>query len=158
MIILIVILVIFFGVLLVVGVNSRIIREFFKYKGVETKDLSDIELEFLKILNSHRESIGLPILIAEKLASEICFKQNLEDIKLGVPSSHEHWDRMRREAKVNVDNCGHVYGNNHVSAQGLFDSFMASPFGHKEQLEHKTRTHIGISFYQRRSHILITKY
>jgi len=158
MVILIVILVIFFGVLLVIGINSKIVREFFKYKGVQAKNLSDIELEFLRILNEHRESIGLPILIAEKLASEVCFKQNLEDIKNNKPASHEHWDRMRREAKVNVDNCGHVYGNNHVSAQGLFDSYMASPFGHKEQLEHKIRTHIGISFYQRRSHILITKY
>jgi len=158
MVILIVILVIFFGVLLVVGLNSKVVREFFKYKGVEAKNLSDIELEFLRILNDHRQSIGLPILIAEKLASEVCLKQNLEDIKNNEPASHEHWDRMRREAKVNIDNCSHIYANNYTTANGFFNGYMSSTKGHKEALEHPTRTHIGISFMNYRNHILLTQY
>jgi len=157
MVILIVILVLFFGVLLVVGINSKVIRDFFKYKGVEVKNLTAIELEFLRILNEHRISVGLPILIAEKLASEVCLKQNIEDIKNNEPASHEYWDRMRRDAKVNIDNCSHVYGNNYSTAKGLFNGYMSSE-RHKKALEHPTRTHIGISFIQYRSHTLITKY
>jgi len=158
MVILIVILVIFFGVLLVIGINSKIVREFFKYKGVEAKNLSDIELEFLRILNEHRESIGLPILIAEKLASEVCLKQNIEDIKNNEPPSHKYWHEMRIASKVNPDNCSHICANEYSTANGLFIGYMGSKSGHKEALEHPTRTHIGISFMNYRNHILLTQY
>jgi len=141
------------------GISAKRYKEVnYDYDPVEYFGLSAIELEFVRLVNEHRINLGLNPFIVEELASKVCYYQNLEDIKLGVPSSHDHWDRMRREAKVNLDNCGHIHSNNHSTAQKLFQSYMDSKEGHKEQLQHPTRTHIGISFYQRRSHILITKY
>jgi len=147
------------GVFIVIGITAkRVQNETYNYKPVKWDFLGVEEKIFVQLVNDHRKDLGLPALIPEKLACEVCYNQTVADILNNEDASHEHWDRMRREAKVNYDNCSHICANQYSTGQGLFNGYMGSKEGHKEALEHPTRTHIGLSFMQYKNHCLITKY
>jgi len=115
---------ILFGLAIIIfvtaGISLKRYREItYNYTPIVKDDLSTEEKIFIQLVNDHRKELGLNALIPEKLASEVCLKQNLEDIKNNEPASHEHWDRMRRESKVNIDNCSHIYANNYTTANGF---------------------------------------
>lgn len=130
----------------------------YNYYGVVKTDATPEETEFVRLVNQHRISIGLNPLIHEQLSSEVCRLRNLKDIAENVNASHYLWEKMVRDAKVEVDNGSHIYGNNYVSAQTLFYAYMTSPEGHRNALESPTATHIGTSIIDRRNHSLIVKY
>ncbi len=129
----------------------------YNYTPVVKYDLSVSENEFVRLVNEHRGSLGLGLLIPEYLASEVCESRNYQDIADGVNASHYAWERMISDAMVSEDNGSHLYGQNYLTAQSLFNGYMASP-KHKEALENPNRTHIGTSFIERRNYTLITKY
>lgn len=145
-----------FGVLLILGINKKIIN-LFKYKPIEYKGLNPIETEFVRLINENRKNLKLNLLIPEKLACEVCAKRIEDDIKENVQSSHYYWATMISDAKVNDDSGSHIVANNFTTALGLFNAYMSSP-GHKGALEHKDRTHIGTSFKKYRNHTILTKY
>jgi len=147
---------ILFGVLLILGVNKKILR-LFKYKPIEYRGLSPIETEFLRLVNENRANLKLNLLIPEKLACEVCQKRVEDDIEQGIKGSHYYWATMISDAKVNDDSGSHIVANNFATALGLFNGYMSSE-GHREALEHKDRTHIGTSFKEYRNHTILTKY
>jgi uncharacterized protein YkwD len=146
-------------IFIIVGVTAKRVQNVtYNYNPIPYYDLSVEEKIFIQLVNDHRKSLGLKPLTPEKLASEVCYNQTLSDIMNDENTSHEHWDRMRRDAKVNLDNCSHIHANNYSSAEGMFKAYLISDKGHKEALENPNRTHIGTSFMQRKNHTLITQY
>jgi len=146
-------------VFIIIGVTAKRRQNVtYNYKPIPYYDLSVEEKIFIQLVNDHRKSLGLHALIPEKLASEVCYNQTVADILNNENTTHEHWQQMRIDAKVNVDNCSHICANQYSSGAGLFKGYIGSTTGHKEALEHKTRTHIGTSFMQYKNHTLITQY
>jgi len=151
------ILVTFLFTLIVIGNKSRIRYIQFFHLPIETVELSPEELELVSLMNEHRINIGLPVLIPEALACEVCRIRVEKDIAENVYTNHEGWAEMVAAAKVNDDSGSHIHGSNFLSAKDLFEGYMKSP-NHKAIIEKKDRTHIGLSYKQRRNHCLIVKY
>jgi len=146
-------------IFIIVGVTAKRRQNVtYNYTPIPYYDLSVEEKIFIQLVNDHRKSLGLGILTPEKLACEVCYDQVLADIMNDEDTSHDHWDLLRRNAKVNVDNCSHLHANNKTKGKTLFEAYLTSPNGHKEALEDLNRTHIGTSFMQYKNHTLITQY
>lgn len=146
--------IVIFGMLFLLGFRKNTAVKY-NYNPVEFYGLSPDELEFVRLVNEHRINLELNPLVPEKLACEVCRIRVLKDIANEVWGSHLGWEKMLIDANAKYG--GHVYGNNYSSANELFNAYMKS-HKHKESLENKDRTHIGVSFMQRRNHTILTKY
>jgi len=157
-----IILAVIFSAVVIFGLLQSCTYEYnttnnYNYQPVKKTNLNPKEEEFLDLVNSHRDSLHLPLLIPELLASQICLNRNLLDISNNVPPSHDGWYEMVMACKCDGDIGDQIEANNYETALGLFNAYMASP-EHKRAIEMEDRTHIGISFIQRRNYCLILKY
>jgi len=130
----------------------------YHYYGVVKTDATPEENEFVRLVNQHRISIGLNPLIHDVLSSEVCEVRNNEDIQNDVVPSHVGWSTMLSDAMVQPNNGSHLWGYNHLTPLGLFNSYLNSPEGHRYALEDDKMTHIGTSTVDRRNYCLIIKY
>jgi hypothetical protein len=146
--------IVIFGMLFFLGFHKTPAVKY-NYNPVKFYWLSPIELEFLRLVNEHRINLGLNPLLPEKLACDVCRIRVLKDIANFHWGSHLGWEKMLIDANAKYGS--HVYGNNYNTAIELFNAYMKSP-KHKSALENKDRTHIGVSFIERRNHTILTKY
>ncbi len=131
--------------------NKKII---YGYEPVVKTDLNPDEVELLRLINQHRIAIGLNELIPELLASQVCLDQNLKDIVNRVSATHNGWAQRIIDCKCDGNDGSEILGNGFMTALPLFNAYMNSP-KHKQAIEGENRTHIGISFIQKRNYCLI---
>lgn len=125
---------------------------------IEKRDASPQEKEFVRLVNEHRDSLGLPMLIHEVLASEVCRERNMKEINFNLHPSHHGWESMVSDAQVNVDNGDHICAEFYINAYELFKGYLNSKKGHRHVIEKADRTHIGTSYINKMNHTLIVKY
>jgi len=132
-------------------------NNYYNYYGVVKLDGTPEDNEFVRLVNEHRISIGLPVLIHEVLASDVCYKRNLKEIESNVAPSHLFWEKMVRDAQVNENNGSHICAENYISPYELLHAYLNST-SHKLAIENPIMTHIGTSIINRQNHTLIVKY
>jgi uncharacterized protein YkwD len=128
----------------------------YNYKAVESWDLNPNERELVRLINEHRINIGLQPLIPELLANKVCLDRNLSDIEGGLFPNHDGWYEMIQDSKAKDGS--QVIGYNFTTPLSLFNAYLTSQEGHKHALENPNRTHIGVSFIQRRNYIVLLNY
>ena len=128
----------------------------YNYKAVESWNINSDERELVTLINEHRINLGLQPLIPELLANQICLDRNLSDIEGSLFPSHNGWYEMIQDSKAKEGS--QIMGYNFTTSLSLFNAYLTSQDGHKHAIEEPNRTHIGVSFINRRNYILILKH
>jgi uncharacterized protein YkwD len=114
----------------------------------EEKEVNQLTLEYMSLVNTHREKIGLPSLqLVDKLS--IVAYTHAKNMASGLTSfGHHDFDKRcteMREIMVRGNLCGEIVAQGQTTAQTLFNSWMSSP-GHKSKIEGSRYTHSGFGF------------
>jgi uncharacterized protein YkwD len=127
----------------------------FNYTPVEKRDATPQEKRFVELVNNHRDSLDLPLLIHEVLSSEVCRDRNINDINANIGPDHNGWYEMVLASKAKEGD--HIFAEYYMNADELFKGYLNSE-GHRSAIEKYDRTHIGTSYINMRNHTLIVKY
>lgn len=131
-------------------------RTQYNYTPIESYALNANETELLRLINEHRINLQLEPLIPELLANKVCLDRNLKDIDLELMPSHDGWYEMVQDCMPKDGD--QIFGEYYTTPLSCFNGYLNSKNGHKEALEKKDRTHIGLSFMHYRNYCLILKY
>ena len=119
-------------------------------------DLSSIEIEFIRLVNQHRISLGLNPLLVEELSSKICEDMVDYCLDLDKDVTHDGFQARSKETKSLL--CGEVCGQGYKTAKGFFDAYLKSSKGHAKILEGEQYNWIGVSIKNGKNYCLLTTY
>jgi len=127
----------------------------FTYQPIVKTDLNKQESELLNLINSHRDFLGLPALIPEVLACQVCREAIIEDLKLGEKPSHYQWEQ-RKLACQDV-NGKEILAYNMSDPRSVLAGYLRS-HDHRSVVENTESTHIGISYINKINYCIFTRY
>ena len=127
----------------------------FSYTPIVKTDLSAKETELLKLINAHRNFLGLPALVPEVLACQVCYDAIQEDIAFGEKPSHYQWEQ--RKLACQAFDAKEIIAPNMNEPRSVFSGYLRS-HDHRSVIESKTVTHIGLSYINRINYCILTQY
>lgn len=108
------------------------------------EEASTIETQILQLVNTHRTSIGKPVLATNSLAASLAKEHSLFMIDQGKISHDNSEARgLRLVNEENANKVGENVANKYKTAQEVMEAWLNSS-GHKRNIE-GDYTHIGIS-------------
>lgn len=127
----------------------------FTYQPIVKTDLNPKETELLNLINAHRDFLGLSALIPEVLACQVCREAIIEDLKSGEKPSHYQWEQ--RKLACQDANAKEIISPNMIEPRSVLAGYLRSN-DHRDVVESKDSTHIGISFIDKINYCILTKY
>lgn len=127
----------------------------FTYKPVFETDLNAKETQLLQLINSHRDFLGLPELIPESLACQVCYDAIQEDIALGEKPSHYEWEKRKTLCKA--ADAKEIISPNMAEPKSVLAGYLRS-HDHRTVIENTESTHIGIAFFNNINYCILTRY
>jgi uncharacterized protein YkwD len=149
------ILVVFVCVAYSVIYYKKKIESDFDYTPEYNHNLNDNEVGLLRLINQHLINLGLGVVQPEVLASEVCYDAILNDIANDKGHNHNGFENRLRECKAKHG--GEICNSNIHTPLGFFMEYLKSKT-HRECIENKNYTHLGISLIENRNYIIFTKY
>ena len=108
-------------------------------------EYSQMENEILDLVNKHRESIGLSVLIPLNIISSIADSHTTYMIDAGT-ISHDNFPQRSQNlmSKIDAKSVGENVAYGYGTAQGVVNGWLNSD-GHRKVIENANYTHFGIS-------------